>query len=260
MLEHIYPAFKRGRILKNELLCALRDHTYSALYMNYLGYSDGIIKGCRLKVDGMSILIGPGLIKCQEFVFMIKEEQEVAYTHEGQFVSLKFRIAEKTDYDDYVQYKTEFFLDEKMELSCNEMELCRFKLKEGSVLRDRYVGFYDIQTEYDTINLTSATWAGLGGCTLSKQITDMFADEVLHSKSLDSFEVQFAYLCKLSDETVPKKVICDFLERRFPDYDASNALLPELFDKLVWILEELRGDIKNRDQTGWDSVDMVIVD
>ena len=31
MMEHIYPAFERGRIMKKELLWALRDYSYAAL-------------------------------------------------------------------------------------------------------------------------------------------------------------------------------------------------------------------------------------
>jgi len=33
-MEHIYPTFERGRIMKKELLWALRDYSYTALRRN----------------------------------------------------------------------------------------------------------------------------------------------------------------------------------------------------------------------------------
>lgn len=42
-MEHIYPAFECGRIMKKELLWALRDYSYSALQLQYADYPDGII-------------------------------------------------------------------------------------------------------------------------------------------------------------------------------------------------------------------------
>ena len=47
--------------------------------------------------------------------------------------------------------------DEELELGENQMEMCRFYLREGSALRDSYKNFADMSTEYDTVNLICAT-------------------------------------------------------------------------------------------------------
>lgn len=62
-MKHIYPAFERGRIMKKELLWALRDYSYSALQLQYQDYSDGIIRGCRLRTEDNCLIVGKGIIK-----------------------------------------------------------------------------------------------------------------------------------------------------------------------------------------------------
>lgn len=52
MMEHIYPAFERGRIMKKELLWALRDYSYAALQIKYRDHADGIITGCGVRPEG----------------------------------------------------------------------------------------------------------------------------------------------------------------------------------------------------------------
>ena len=58
MMEHIYPAFERGRIMKKELLWALRDYSYSTLQTRYRDHADGIITGCRVRAEGDMLCIG----------------------------------------------------------------------------------------------------------------------------------------------------------------------------------------------------------
>ena len=103
---------------------------------------------------------------------------------------------------DYVRYVTEFVLDENLERKQNELEVCRFKLKEGTRLRAEYKDFCDIETEYDTVNLANATWTSAGGNTLSKEITDYFARKVLECENADDKDIRFAYLLLQSKEAV----------------------------------------------------------
>ena len=152
-MEHIYPAFERGRILKKELLWALRDYSYAALQLQYQGYPDGILSGCGVGAGEGLLHIGQGVIKCQGFLFLITEETQVAYAPTDRYTSLKFRLAAKEELADYTRYITEFILDEDTVRHQNEVELCRFKLKEGARLRTDYKDFFDIQTEFDTVNL-----------------------------------------------------------------------------------------------------------
>ena len=54
MTEHIYPAFERGRIMKKELLWALRDYSYTAMQNQYQE-----IKSKHYEKEHMSVFSGP---------------------------------------------------------------------------------------------------------------------------------------------------------------------------------------------------------
>ena len=213
-MEHIYPAFERGRIMKKELLWALRDYSYSALQLQYKDYPDGIITGCGIRIEDNTLCIAPGIIKCQEFIFLLTEEERVEYAPTEEYVSLKFRLVKKEVLADYTRYITEFALDESIERKQNEIEICRFKLKEGARLRTDYKDFIDIQTEFDTVNLADATWAAAGGNTLSKEVTDYFARKVLECEEAEDKDIQFAYFLLQSREAVSYDILLDYIYRK----------------------------------------------
>ncbi len=240
-MEHIYPAFERGRIMKKELLWALRDYSYSALQLQYQAYSDGIISGCKVRAEDNYLTVGKGIIKCQDYIFLINKEEQVKYTPTDVFVSLKFRVIFKEELPDYTRYVTEFVLDENLERKQNEIELCRFKLKEGARLRTEYKDFYDIQTEFDTVNLADATWAGIGGSTLSKEVTDYFAREVLKCKDASREDVQFAYLLLQGEGAVSHEVIADYACRKKGNEKRENI---QNLNSPFYELEEILGIIR----------------
>ena len=240
-MEHIYPAFERGRIMKKELLWALRDYSYSALQLRYQDYPDGIISGCRIKVRDDQLIVGTGIIKCQDFIFLLTEEEQVAYAPTEVFVSLKFRVKSAEEMPDYTRYVTEFVLDKNLERAQNELEICRFKLKEGARLRTEYKDFYDIQTEFDTVNLADATWVARGENTLSKEVTDYFAGKILECENPEGQDVQFAYFLLQSKEAVSSRVLDDYIARKTGDIRNEKIFSGE---EIFWKLEEILGGIR----------------
>lgn len=241
-MEHIYPAFERGRIMKKELLWALRDYACSALQIKYLKYANGILSGCGIHPEGSTLRIAPGMIKCADYIFLITGEETVSYTPTGEYTSLKFRLKEKENLPDYTRYLTEFVLDESLERGKNEIELCRFKLKEGAVLRTEYKDFYDIQTEYDTVNLANATWSCAGQNTLSKDITDYFAQKVLECEKAEEQDIQFAYFLLQGQEAADYRILTDYIRRKTGEsvQDVRKISTEEAFEKLVDILDGIR--------------------
>lgn len=238
-MEHIYPAFERGRIMKKELLWALRDYSYSALQQQYRDYPDGILSGCGIRIEEHLICIGQGMIKCQGFIFLITKEERVEYAPTDKYISLKFRVADKEELPDYTRYITQFVLDDVLERQPNEIEICRFKLKEGARLRTDYKDFFDIRTEFDTVNLAAATWSAAGGNTLSKVITDYFARKVLECEKAETGDIQFAYFLLQSKEAVRYEVLSDYVRRKMGGagrYEDTQ----EMFHALEDILELVR--------------------
>ena len=261
-MEHIYPAFERGRIMKKELLWALRDYSYSALQLQYADYPDGIISGCGIRIEDDFLCVKPGIIKCQDFIFLITEEEKIEYSSTESLVSLKFRLIEREVLSDYVRYVTEFVLDENLERKRNELEVCRFKLKEGARLRTEYKDFFDIETEYDTVNLANATWTSAGGNTLPKEITDYFAKKVLECENADDKDIRFAYLLLQSKEAVNFQIIKDYIFRKIGAKEIGMSMNSEAaFHKLEEILEGIRRgtDIYGQGKARQDSR-MIILD
>lgn len=240
-MEHIYPAFERGRIMKKELLWALRDYSYSALQLQYQNYPDGIISGCRIKVEKDEICISSGAIKCQDFIFLLTEEERVRYAPTRGHIGLKFRVVKKEALPDYTSYQSEFALDERLECESGEIEICRFKLKEGARLRTDYKDFYDIQTEYDTVNLAHATWTSAGQNTLSKEVTDFFAEKVLECEKAGEDDVRFAYLLLQGKEAVNYRILTDYITRKTGERGRKRFFSTEdAFRKLESILDGMR--------------------
>lgn len=239
-MEHIYPAFERGRIMKKELLWALRDYSYSALQLQYQDYPAGIISGCHISVEDDMLIVGKGIVKCQDFIFLLTEEEQIPYTPTEVYVSLKFRVKSKDELPDYTRYVTEFVLDKNLERARNELEMCRFKLKEGARLRTEYKDFYDIQTEFDTVNLADTTWAARGGNTLSKEITDYFARKVLECSGADERDVLFAYFLIQNKEAVAFDILQDYIARKKQSGDKDKPDLQRTFRHFKEILEMIR--------------------
>ncbi len=248
IMEHIYPAFERGRIMKKELLWALRDYSYSALQLQYPNYPDGIISGCRIGVEENFLNIGPGIIKCNGFLFLMERQEQVAYTSSNQYVSLKFRMAKREELPDYTRYITEYILDRDMECTPSELEICRFKLREGARLRINYKDFFDIQTEYDTVNLADAVWAARDGNTLSKYITDYFAAKVLECDRAQEADMQFARMLLQSRDAVSRTVLDDYINRKTGNKTWKGPFRgKEAFDRLEGILEGIRSGRGSRE-------------
>ncbi|MCM1173841.1 MAG: hypothetical protein NC341_02190 [Blautia sp.] len=243
MMEHIYPVFKRGRIAKKEVLTALRDYSYTALQLQYAGYPDGILSGCRIRTDEHFLYTGPGVIKCRNVLFLIAEEEKIPYFSADYAISLKFRLLEKETMPGYISYRTEFRLDKKLEQEQNELELCRFRLRRGARLRADYKDFFDMQTEYDTVNLANAAWSAVGGNTLSKEITDSFAKQVLACGRAGMEDIQFAYLLLLqSKEAVKYEILTDYIHRKT---GFSGGREPLTREEAFWRLGEILEGIEN---------------
>ena len=79
--------------------------------------------------------------------------------------------------ENFLQRNVRIILSADMTLAKNEMELCRFKLKKGAILRTKYTDFFDMATEFDTVNLINAPHSAVGGSTLSPAILRTFALE-----------------------------------------------------------------------------------
>lgn len=175
-MEIRVPVFAGRRILKKESLWDIRDYTYAGWQLYYADHTDGLLKGCEIHTEDGRLVIGKGMLKFHDFIYLLMEEEEVAYQPKNRWQVLKAEFSEDETNLDYKAYRVRFFLDEEMELGENQMEMCRFYLREGSALRDSYKNFADMSTEYDTVNLICATVAGIGEKTLHPVVVKQFGE------------------------------------------------------------------------------------
>ncbi len=258
-MEHIYPTFERGRIMKKESLWALRDYSYNALNLQYKEYADGIINGCNIDVKGNELCVGEGLIKCQGFIYLIAA-QSFPYRATNELQYLKFIALDRLELPDYIKYVTEIRLDDKKPQGDAEIELCRFKLREGSELRKEYKDFYDIRTEFDTVNLADAVWSSRGGATLSREVTDAYAHYVLECSMVESIDMQFAYLALQSREAVNREILEDYLARRGAENIGSGKWTNDrMFAELDRILQVIRSGKSSKDRQETGRADRIII-
>lgn len=246
MVKNIFPLFGRNRIMKKEYLWSLRDYSFGFLKVQYNEYSDGILTGCGLTVKGNHIEIAPGMAKRGDFVHLFPLPQKVLYSPTEVYISLKLRLMKEPVSLDYIDYVAEPFLDEDLEKKENELELCRFKLKKGFELRGEYKDFYDIETEFDTINLAHASWAGLGEPTLAPGITRYFAREALKCRPEEAKDIQFTALCLERETAVPRILIEDYIRFKLELPEEEPLDNETLFGHMDMILDNLRHGTQRR--------------
>lgn len=210
-MEIRVPVFAGRRILKKESLWDIRDYTYAGWQLYYAEYTDGLLKGCDIRAEDGQLVIGKGMLKFHDFIYLMMEEERVDYQPKNRWQVLKAEFSEDETNLDYKAYWVKFFLDEEMELGENQIEMCRFYLREGSVLRDSYKNFADMSTKYDTINLIYATVAGVGEKTLHPVVVRQFGEEIWNMEEKDQFDFGFCNLVWNTQGRVERKVIAAYL-------------------------------------------------
>lgn len=249
MFENNYPLFTPGRILKTKMLTELRDYPREFINIKYRDYSDGIIAGCDIEVTDNFLIIKKGIIKHGETIYIMTEDKPLRYENNNKLTLVKLRFLSETRDNDFIKYSTEAYLDENETIKEDEMELCRFKLRSGAVLRGRYVSFNDFSTEFDTVNIINVPFAGTLGKTLNPKLTKAFGRGLLKCNSKDNFDISFAYLCIQEKDAIEKEIILDYLKSKlnFADRDYSNE---EIYYFLLQALEKAgegnREDTKER--------------
>ena len=257
-MEIRVPVFAGRRILKKESLWDIRDYTYAGWQLYYADHTDGLLKGCEIHAEDGRLVIGKGMLKFHDFIYLMMEEERVDYQPKNRWQMLKAEFSEDETNLDYKAYCVRFFLDEELELGENQMEMCRFYLREGSALRDSYKNFADMSTEYDTVNLICATVAGMGEKTLHPVVVKQFGEELWNMEEKDQFDFGFCSLVWNTQGRVERKVIAAYL---------SNKMKKAVVDKIMsydnqMVYEKLENIVDNMGKFKKEKVNarVIIVD
>ena len=238
MNEQKYPQFERLHILRTEALCSIRDRAFNTFPLLFENYGAGIISGCRPITTSSLITLSEGIILHNNFLYLIIEPMNVEYSPTEEYMILKMIFDAPLETESFTQHNVRMILTPDLNLAENEMELCRFKLKKGAVLRTNYTDFLDRATEFDTVNTINVPYAAVGGSTLAPEILQAFANDA-KSFDLDIEDFNFC-LDALSGKILNSAQIAFYVERRLK-IDLPKPLNNQiLYEHLCLILQEIK--------------------
>lgn len=236
MNEQKFPQLEQLHILRTEALCSIRDRAFDNMQFFLKNYSNGIVNGCELKTTKKSITLTSGIILYDNFLYLIKDEMSVDYAPTEKYIMLKIIFMPEILSENFLQRDIKLILSENMDLAENEMELCRFKLKSGAILRTSHTDFFDFATEFDTINFINVPYSAINSSTLSPEITFAFANE---AKDFE-LETEDYIFCQnaLSGKIISAEEIAFYIERRLK-IELPDKKNQTLYENLCLILQEI---------------------
>lgn len=238
MFSGEYPIFSHGRLLKKEMFENIRDFSKDFIDIKFRDYSDGIIVGANAIIKDHNIIVTRGLVKQEGRVYILDKDYTLPYYSTNKEMIIKVRFIDKALDDSFEMYNTEIFLDEDTEVKRDEIEIGRFKIKEGAVLISAYNSFEDLDAEYNAINIVNVSYSGLKKSTIHPLILKYFSLEVLKEKAANSYDIAFCMEC-INNSIIDKEDILHYLFNRLEiEYkDYSNK---EIYNYLLQILKRKR--------------------
>lgn len=249
MFQGTYPVFLPKQVLKAEMLSCMEEYPRQMFQILFREYSDGILFGCHVRVEDMELVVEPGIIKWKESLYWMNQEERILYTATGREQYLKVRFLAENNSKDMVKRLTELVLEEDTGKH-NELELCRFLLKKGAMLRQNYQDFKDCSTFHNTVNLLYGSYAGKEKNTFAPEITIYYGTELLQCELTNPYDISFGMMC-IQEERVQRKLIERYIEKRLGMKGTKEKSLYQLYQYLEEILENAKSgkeQIEKRDR------------
>lgn len=248
MIYNAYPIFQKGRILKVEMLEALKNTPSEYITTLYHDYPNGIINGFELIIDRSTILVQPGILKCRNQILTMVQEVKIDYFATDDMTALTILPMDTQETADMIQNTAKVELKKVSALQEGDIELMRFKLKQGAYLRKDYQSFEDLITEYNTINPIYQTISLNGGKSCSAPMIRLFCDYLQKAQSIHPLDQLFCMQALQNNGIVDRKVVCYYIEQRLETaLDRDNV--QEIHDKLnriVRVIQSGNGHVKGK--------------
>jgi len=244
MRNGFFPLFTKGRVLKKESVEYLRDFPYDLASLACEEYSDGILFGFSIKSsdDRKFIHVSKGALKYQGDIIIVPENS-FEMTEYGDVLYIKLVIGVCRETQDKKIRPMELKISRSEAKADNEMELGRFCLNSGAVLRSQYDSFSDLRTPENTLDITRVPYAGNGAPTLHPKVMKEYAGAILEN-SQEPTDIAFALMC-LNTNIIHKSCIQWHIARK-TDKRYEEYTLPALYEKLEELLPQ--SGIKKREK------------
>lgn len=245
MIENKYPIFERGRILKIEMLEHLRDFPLDIFNIFLKNYSNGILKGFDIKIEENYIVLSSGIIVHDKKLYYNKDRTVIKYKeNEGDInlnrvIILKLKFLQQKDIKDFRIRDTKIYMDDK-EIKSDEIEICRFKLKNEARLRMDHEDFEDLDTEYNTINLINSTYSNIENQTIHPYIIKFFYREMLKFDIQNQLDLNFC-LNASNNNLISREYIINYLKLRLNLAEDMSFNNQNIYNLLLQILNTTKG-------------------
>lgn len=259
MFQNNFPLFNSGRLLKIEMLEELRNFPREFFDAQLKEYSDGIISGCDIEVSDNYISLTKGIIKYEDTIYILKDEQKISYECNNKLMILKVKFLPEILDSDFKINPTEITLTEDSERGENEIEICRFKLRVGAKLRINHTDFIDLSTEYDTVNTIYAPYAAYGESSLNPEILRRFGRELLECNLSEAWDIAFAMMCVQSREAVQKEIIVSYLINKL-DIEMKTYSNEDLYYYLLRVLNSVKEGASGYGRRGGGRFKKILID
>lgn len=230
--------FATQKVLKSELLQQQQKNWQKLSHLMFCELSDGIIKGCQVKVGEGQLRIEPGILKYHHKIYQLNEELKVDYEHTGNLTFLRVRFLEGVPTEFGTQFATEIVLTEQEEGFPYEMELGRFIAEKGAKLYFDDTSYEQLLEQYNHFDIRYVPYAGKGRTTISSKLTTAFGKELFQKKTDNVYDIAFAMEC-MGGRTVERNVIEQYIQIR-NNKDMANADGGEICMELWKILKQQR--------------------
>ncbi len=235
------PVFKPGNILTHEMLNVLKEQSMNMEEMSYLGYADGVLKGCKITTGQGTLTVGKGMIMVKSKLYYIQSEVvlQIQPTNSTQVVVA--RASEEEQNHDFIVREVKVMIIAESSLIPGDIELCRFRLQAGAVLRAAYRDIRDMDTEYDTVCLKYAKWSAYERSSLCMVILSQFMQDARkHQISTEEDRRFLSRIASTDGRTLNAAEINLYLSWKLQQ-EYKERSTEEMYKDLVAVLRLLQG-------------------
>lgn len=244
------PVFARGAVLKAKMMESISEYPREMVEIIYAQHSDGIVTGARISiVNGTTICVSKGIIRFRGALYHMSEDYHIEAYPARDIQYLRLRFKDKETLPDEEKNEAVFVLDMEPTDERHELELCRFVLNDGAVLRTEYTDLGDYTTIHNTINTLETKYSALYVPTFNPMFLLDFGRRMTEYKPTNVDDVVFVSEC-IKEEHIKRELIENYIAKRLgePKKHYSNQ---EMYRKLIEIAEiakrgEMGGGMQGR--------------
>lgn len=184
----LVPSFKKGLILKDYMLDALRDYPQGIVELIWKDYSDGIISGFEISTENGNFQINPGLLKYDGKTYFSNDKVEIIQEDGSHFVYAGIDMSSKID---GIDLNIRIIQSDKIEN--DKIELFRY-VKNGVIYPVKNLNEL-FEMPHNRIDCRYAKHSMINGYSLCYDYLKLYAKEVLLLEKSSIKDIAFAYQC-----------------------------------------------------------------